>query len=107
MADNTNVQAVRVVNEKIRPSADLILQTYFFMKTMQAQYVAQDWATLFPAGDPTGEIIDGARIDGRKPITNSDVNDVVTALGAFLTFMEQNTSQQLNRFLTVSVNPER
>jgi hypothetical protein len=32
---------------------------------------------------------------------------VITALGGFITFMEANANQQLNRFLKASVNPER
>lgn len=107
MANNINVQAIRVSNEKIRPASDRILQTYFFMKSLQAEYVAQNWADLFPVGDPTGEIVDNSRVDGRPIITNADVNNVITALGAFLAFMEATSNQQLNRFLKVSVNPER
>lgn len=107
MADNTSAQAVKISNEKIRPAADYILQTYFFMKTLQAQYAAQAWAAEFPVGDPTGVLIDGAQTDGREIITNGDVNAVVTALGAFITFMEATSNQQLNRFLKVAVNPEK
>ena len=107
MADNVNPQAIRVANEKIRPSSDKILQVYFFMKIMQAEFTAQNWAALFPTADPTGEIKDGADVDGRVKITNADVNNVITALGAFITFMEATGNQQLNRFLKVAVNPER
>lgn len=106
MADNTNPQAIRVVNEKVRPSADKIIQIYFFMKVMQAEYASQGWSALFPVGDPSGEVKDGAATDGRTIVTNGEVNDAITALGAFITFMEQNTNQQLNRFLAVAVNPE-
>jgi hypothetical protein len=106
MADNTNAQAIRVANEKVRPCSDKILQVYFFMKTMQAEYAAQNWAALFPTGDPTGEIIDGARQDGRSVITNADVNNVITALGAFITHIEASTNQQRDRYLKVAVNPE-
>ncbi len=107
MADNTSPQAVLVANTKVRPACDRILQTYFYMKSLQAEYTAQNWAALFPSGDPTGEIIDGARTDGRTIVTNTDINAVITALGAFITFMEATTNQQLNRFLKPSVNGER
>lgn len=107
MADNVSPQAIKIANEKIRPAADYILQTYFFMKTLQAQYAAQAWAAEFPVGDPTGVLMDGAQTDGREVLTNADVNAVVTALGAFITFMEATSNQQLNRFLRVAVNPER
>jgi hypothetical protein len=107
MANNTDPTAVRVANEKIRPACDKLLQAYWFMKNLQAQYTAQQWAALFPSADPTGEVIDGARTDGRKVLTNADVNAAITALGAFITFMEATSNQQLNRFLLPSVNPER
>jgi hypothetical protein len=107
MADNTTPEAVTVGNTKIRPAADLILQIYYKMKILQALYTSQNWAALFPSGDPTGVLIDGSAQDGRNPITNANVNDVITALGAFLAFMEATSNQQLTRFLTVAVNPER
>lgn len=107
MANNTDPMAVRVSNEKVRPACDRILQTYFYMKSLQSEYTAQNWAALFPSADPTGELIDQARTDGRQVLTNADVNNVITALGAFISFMEATTNQQLNRFLKASVNPER
>lgn len=107
MADNTNAQAVKVANEKVRPAADRILQTYFLMKSLQSEYTAQGWSSLFPSGDPTGELVDGARTDGRAVVQNQDINAVITALGAFITFMEATSNQQLNRFLKISVNAER
>lgn len=107
MADNTNVQAIRVTNEKVRPNADLLLQVYNRMKAVQAEYTAQGWATLFPTADPTGEVLDGARQDGRTKVTNADINNAITALGAFITFMEATTNLQVTRFLKVAVNPER
>lgn len=107
MADNTNAQAIKVANEKVRPNADLLLQVYNRMKAVQAAYNAQGWATLFPSADPTGEVIDGARQDGRVVVTNADINNVFAALGAFITFMEATSSQRLNQFLKVAVNPEK
>lgn len=107
MADNTNAQAKLVSNEKVRPASDRILRIYFEMKNLQAQYNAQNWAALYPSGDPTGEVIDGAQTDGRRRISNGDVSGVFTALGAFIAFMEATTNQQLNRFLAVAVNPEK
>lgn len=107
MADNTNAQAIRVANEKIRPASDLLLQVYFFMKVMQSEFSAQNWAALFPAADPNGEIVDGARQDGRAIITNDMVNNVISALGSFIASMEANSNQLLNAFLAVAVNPER
>jgi hypothetical protein len=106
MADNVNAQAIKVSNEKVRPACDLILQIYFYMKALQAESTAQGWPTLYPTGDPTGELKDGAATDGREVITNADVTNAFTALGAFITFMEATSNQQLNRFLKLSVNPE-
>lgn len=107
MADNTNAQAIEICNQKIRVAAEKILGTYHFMKMLQMEYTAQNWAALFPAGDPTGEIIDQSRVDGRPIITNGNVNDVITALGAFISWMEATSNQQRDRFLKVAPNPER
>ena len=106
MADNVNPEAKRIANEKVRPAADALLRIFYTMKSLQSEYTGQSWAALFPAGDPTGEVIDGARQDGRHVVTNGDITDVFTALSGFITFMEATSSQQLNRFLKVSVNPE-
>jgi len=105
VADNNNAQAIRVVNEKIRPAADRIVQTYNFMKDLQAQYGAQNWAALFPA--TADVVLDGSAVDGRNPLTNADVANVITALGAFLAFMEATANLNRDRFLKAAVNPER
>lgn|SRR4051812_43007187 len=106
MADNTNAQAKLVSNEKVRPASDRLLKIYFEMKGLKALYDAQNYVAVFPSADPTGEVIDGAQTDGRRRITNGDVSNVFASLGAFITFMEANTSQHLNRFLAVAVNPQ-
>lgn len=105
MADNVNPQAVLVVNTKIRPAADRIMQTYNFMKSLQAQFTAQNWAALFPAD--AGVIMDGSAQDGRSIITNTDINNIITALTAFLTHMEATSNQNRDRYLKAAVNPER
>lgn len=107
MADNTNAQAVKITNEHVRPAADYIAQTYWKFKRQIALDDAQGWDALFPAGDPTGEIIDGSRQDGRKPVRNTDVQAVRTIMRAFVNFMEATNNQRLNQILVVAVNVER
>lgn len=108
MADNTNAQAILVSNQKVRPACDRILQTYFYMKALQAEYAAQGWATVYPNGtDPNGEVKDGASTDGRAIASNQAIADAFTALGSFISFMEATSNQQLNRFLRIAVNPDK
>lgn len=106
MADNTNPQAILVSNTKVRPACDKILQIYFIMKSLQSQFTAQSWSALFPSADPTGEVKDGASLDGRPVVTNQNVQDIFTALSAFLTHMEATSNLNLNRYLKAAVNPE-
>jgi hypothetical protein len=106
VADNTNAQAIKVSNEKVRPACDKILQIYFIMKALQSEFTAQGWSALFPVADPTGEVKDGAATDGRTVVTNQSVQDIFTALSAFITHMEASTNLNLNRYLKAAVNPE-
>lgn len=107
MADNVNPQAVKVANERIRPAADLIAQTYWAFKRHIALDDAQGWDALFPVSDPTGEVVDGSRTDGRKPVANADVQNIRAVMRAFVTFLEQSNNQRLNQILKVTVNGDR
>lgn len=105
MPDITNPEAVRVANQKIRPLADAFGQLYFLCKQMQAEYVAQDWASLFP--DTADVVVDGSATDGRNQILSSDVRRVIDRTSEFITNLEATSSTKLNQILTVAVNPER
>jgi hypothetical protein len=102
---NTNPQAVRVANEKIRVAADRMGQLYNFFKALQAEGTAEAWTSLFPANAET--ITDGSAEDGRTVITNQDVRDFVGDVTAFITWIEAGSNVIRNRTLKIAVNPER
>ena len=102
---NANPQAVRIANEKIRPAADRFGQLYNFVKALQAEGIAESWLTLFPA---TADVLtDGSEVDGRAPITNTDVRSFITLVGTFITYMEQTANANRDLTLRIAVNPER
>lgn len=102
---NTNPQAILIANSKIRPSADRFGKAYNYVKALQAEATAENWlASYFPADSQL--LVDGSETDGRTPITNQDVRDFVTLVGAFITFMEQSSNANRNLTLKIAVNPE-
>jgi len=103
---NTNVQAIKVANEKIRPLADLFGQLYNRLKSAQIEYTAEGWSTLFP--NDTQTISDGSDVDGRTPITNADVrNFMLTDAVTFLNALEATANAGRDRVFKIAVNPER
>ncbi len=105
---NTNPQAVRVANEKMRILADRAGQLFNLAKAMQAEGAAENWPTLFPLAAQASEPIeDGSATDGRAVITNQDVRDFITDITAIVNFFEANSNAVRNRVLKIAVNPER
>lgn len=102
---NTNPQAIRIANEKIRPAADRFGQLYNYLKALQAEASAEGWLSLFP--NDAQVISDGSDVDGRAPITNAEVRSFITLAGAYLTFMEQTSNANRDLALKIAVNPER
>lgn len=101
---NTNPQAIRICNDKIRPLADKLGYLYNLSKALQAEAQAEGWTSLFPAD--ANIISDGADTDGRAVITNTDVNSFITVVGSLITFMEQNSNANRNLTLKIAVNPQ-
>jgi hypothetical protein len=102
---NTNAQAIRIANEKIRPCADKFGQLYNLCKALQAEAQAEVWTAKFP--NDAEVLIDGSETDGREIITNANVASFMTMVGTFLTYMEQTSNANRNLTLKIAVNPER
>ncbi len=102
---NTNPQAIRVSNEKLRVAADKLGQLYNLSKSLQAEYIAENWPALFP--NDSELIVDGSAEDGRTPITNADILALMTTIGDVITLLEADTFAKRNNVLKVAVNPER
>lgn len=103
---NSNVQAVKIANEKIRPLADRMGQLYNALKSAQIEFTAEGWATLFP--NDSEVVVDGSAADGRTPITNAEIRAfMLTDATAFLNALEASTNAGRDRVFKIAVNPER
>lgn len=101
---NSNPQAVRVGNEKIRPLADLMAGLYNALKSAQIEYTSDGWATLFP--NDAEVLVDGSDVDGRTPITNADVrNFMLTDAVGLINALEASSNAGRNRVFKLAVNP--
>ena len=102
---NTNPQAIKIANDKIRRLGDKFAQLYNAVKSAQIEYTAENWATLFP--NDAEIIVDGSAEDGRTPITNADVrNFMLTDAVAFLNSLETASNAGRNRVFKIAPNPE-
>jgi len=102
---NTNPQAIKISNEKMRPLADRFGQLYNLCKALQADAQANGWTALFP--NDANVIVDGSEVDGRNVLLNSDINAFISMVSTFLTYMEQASNANRNMTLKIAVNPER
>lgn len=102
---NTNPQAIKISNEKLRPLADRFGALYNLCKALAAESSAENWPALFPADGQT--LSDGADVDGRAVITNTDLSNFMSMVGTYITYMEQTSNANRNLALKIAVNPER
>ena len=102
---NTDPAAVRISNEVIRPLCDATAGLAMRLAGVLKQGQVQDFASHFPATDDV--IADGSDVDGRKPITNTDLNNLITMAGTFITFMEASANANRNLVHKIAVNPIR
>ena len=103
---NTNPQAIRVCNDKVRPCADRFGQLFNYCKALQAEAVAEGWTGMF-AGGAGNTVSDGADSDGRTVVTDADVLAFITDVSTFITDLEAASNARRNRALKIAVNPER
>lgn len=101
---NTNPEAIRVANEKIRPLADAMAGLYNALKSAQIEYTAENWAGLFP--NDAEIIVDGSATDGRTQITNAEVRAfMLTDVVAFLNALEASVNAGRDRVFKIAPNP--
>ena len=103
---NTNPQAVRIANEKIRTLADKAGRFYNLCKAYQAEAQAEGWSAMFTGG-AANTISDGAETDGRAIITDADVTSFITFIGSTITSFEATSNANRNLVLKIAVNPEK
>lgn len=104
MANITDPTAVLFCNTQIRPTADRIVQLYWWAKAVKVLFLANpSLATLLP-NDGTATVVDGSAQDGRSAITGADVNTLIANVNAFIVSMEATSSALLNAYTKVAVN---
>lgn len=102
---NTNVQAILVCDTQMRPLADKLAQLYNLCKSLAVDAAANGWVAMFPAdGQAIG---DTSATDGRNPITNTDISQLITLVSAYTTFMEASANANRNLVHKIAVNPLR
>lgn len=104
MADITNPQAVRFCNEKVRPMADVLSETYFTCKSIIAEWNAQGFGSVLLFSNTTDHVVDGSLTDGRPLITPAQVNNIITRCTEFVADYEAGSNAKLNTVLQVRVN---
>lgn len=96
MPDNTNAQAIAFTNQKARITADLIGTLYQTMLRFQTEWVAENAATNIPNdtnfiadGSSPNQVADnGQTPDGRKPVTDAQINNLKALVDALVTFFQ-------------------
>lgn len=103
MADTA--RAVKIANERIRPAADRLAQTYFYYRMLIDLATAEDWPALFSSFNEKEPLPDGSDVDGRRPVTPESVKVLIVAMQTFVDFLDNSGFKNL--ILQVAVNPER
>lgn len=100
---NTNPQAVRVANEKLRRIADVAAGLYGILKIAQAEATAEAWMGMFPNDAEVVE--DGSLTDGRTRMTNAEARALLTNMSSIVSFFEANSNAVRDNVMKWSVNP--
>ena len=99
----TDSEAVSFANNKVRPMADRLAQTYYACKEVKNEWDANNLGgTVMPING--GNVVDGSATDGRHPITGNDVHGVIARCNDLVTDYEALVNTKLNSVLNVAVN---
>lgn len=98
---NTNAEAVKFSNEKVRVAANKLVNAYAFAKLVSAEWTANNMGELFPAGSV---VVDGSETDGRHPVTGNDVTLIIVRLNELVADYEAESNAKLNTLLNVATN---
>jgi hypothetical protein len=95
---------ITFINTYVRPMADHMGKEYLLAKRLVSTWNARGGATAIP-NDAT-VVADGAPGDGRPPITNAQVNTIITRATERITDYEATSNAKLNTVLVVAVNTQ-
>ena len=85
MADTTDPQLAKFVNERVRTIADAITAIALKMQSFQADYAAFGINALITAAGNTNTIGDGSATDGRQRITGLQIQNLKAAIDQLMT----------------------
>lgn len=105
--NNTNPQAINFCNQKVRPTVDAIMSAVLSAQTLIAEWNAQNIVAIIP--NDSNPIQDGSTVasgttDGRPPITDGQVNVVISNMTTFVNLFTANTNLIFNQFAQMMVN---
>lgn len=99
---NTNVTAIAFSNGKVRQMADSMAKLYFQCKDIVDIWNSQVMSSNIP-NDST-VISDGSATDGRNPVTNAMITNIITRAQDIITDYEATSNAKLTTVLGVAVN---
>lgn len=102
MAQITNPVNVSFANNRVRPFADAMLQTYNTAKAFIAEYTANNLAPDFAGAADV--IVDGSATDGRYAITAGKVTALASNANAIITWFETGSPNRADILRTIAVN---
>ena len=100
---NTNAEAVKFSNEKVRVAANKLVNAYAFAKLVSAEWTGNNMGELFRVGSV---LVDGWETDGRHPVTGNDVTLIIVRLNELVADYEADNNAKLNTLLNVATNYE-
>jgi hypothetical protein len=101
MAEINNPQLTSFCNNTLRPCADRFAILDSVMDAFIADFTAKGLSTIITVGGITNLITDGSETDGRTRLAGTDVNNMITFLQDFNSFM---TTARRNAVLKCQVN---
>lgn len=82
MADIIDPTALAFVNEKVRPLANHLAQTYYVGRAIVDEFAARGGTAFIPNDDSS--VKDGADQDGRPVLTGTNVNRLLQLMTAII-----------------------
>ena len=97
---NTNPQAIKFSNEKVRVMAELMIAAIETARSFAAFYSAEGGDTLFP--NDAELIVDGSATDGRPPVQNQMARAMKNQADGLVTWATTGNPTPETRFRGIS-----
>ena len=93
---------IQFINTVVRPYADWRAKDYLLAKRLITLWNARGGAAAIP--NDSVAVPDGSPSDGRPPIKDLDVNNIINRASEAVTDYEATSNAKLNTILVVAVN---